>query len=75
MKNKIQDLRNELFDTITMIKNGEIDLDKAKAITDIAQVLVNSAKVEVDFIRALDGIGTGSGFIPIEPNKALNEGK
>lgn len=75
MKNKIEDLRNELFETITMIKNGEIDLDKAKAITDVAQVLVNSAKVEVDFIKAVDGIATGSGFIPLEQNKALNEGK
>jgi len=75
MKNKIEDLRNELFETITMIKNGELDLDKAKAITDVAQVLVNSAKVEVDFLKTVGGIGTGSGFIPLEQNKALNEGK
>lgn len=64
-RNKIEDLRNHLFETIEMIKEGEMELDKAKAIADLAQVIVNSAKIEVDYIKAVNGM-TGTGFIPIQ---------
>lgn len=62
-RNKIEDLRNHLFETIEMLKDGDIELDKAKTIADIAQVIVNSAKIEVDFIKVVHG--DGSGFIPV----------
>lgn len=39
-----------------------MDVDRAQAIANVAGVIVNSAKVEMQFIR-LTG-GTGSGFIP-----------
>lgn len=58
MKN-ISDLRNELFETIQALKDGKIDVEKAKAISDIGQVIVNSAKTEVDFIKHAGGVGTG----------------
>ena len=73
MKNKIEDLRNHLFETIEMIKSGDLDLDKAKAITETAQVIINSAKVEVDFLNAVGGLGNGSGFIPVESNRAIEK--
>ena len=47
-----------------MLKENDMELDKAKAIADIAQVIVNSAKVEVDFIKVVHG--NGSGFIPLD---------
>lgn len=62
-RNKIEDLRNHLFETIEMLKDGDIELDKAKTIAEIAQVIVNSAKIEVDFIKVVHG--DGSGFIPV----------
>jgi hypothetical protein len=43
--------------------------DKAKAIADVAQVIVNTAKVEIEFIRTIDktdGIYKSNGFIEIE---------
>jgi len=55
----IQDLRELLFDTIQGVKNGTIDTDKAKVIGDLSQVMVNTAKVEVDFIKATDGVDSG----------------
>lgn len=63
MKNKIEDLRNHLFSALEALQDPDapMDLDRAKTIADVAQVLINSAKVEVDFIRATGG--TGSGFI------------
>jgi hypothetical protein len=67
MRNKIEDLRNHLFEVIEMLKDGDkkMDLDKAKTISDVAQVIVNSAKVEVEFMKQAGG--KGSGFIPEEP--------
>jgi hypothetical protein len=69
MKNSIEDLRNHLFETIELLKDKKIEPAEAKAITNAAQVIINSAKVEVDFIKALGGIGEGTGFIPLEPKK------
>jgi hypothetical protein len=69
-RNKIEDLRDHLFEIIEMLKENDIELDKAKAIADIAQVIVNSAKVEVDFIKVVHG--NGSGFIPLD-KRALEQ--
>jgi hypothetical protein len=67
MRNKIEDLRNHLFEVIEMLKDGDkkMDIEKAKMISEVAQVIVNSAKVEVDFMRQAGG--NGSGFIPVDP--------
>lgn len=68
-KNKIEDLRDHLFETIEMLKSKEIDIETAKVITEVGQVIVNSAKTEVDFMKVVGGIGEGSGFIPLEERK------
>ena len=67
MKNKIEDLRNHLFATLESLQDEDkpMEIDRAKAIADVAQVIVNSAKIEVDFIRAT-GRDQGTGFIPEE---------
>jgi hypothetical protein len=72
--NKIQDLRSHLFDVIENLKdpNSKMDIDKAKAISDIAQVIINSAKVEVDYMKNVGGLG--SGFIEMN-NLKLEEKK
>jgi hypothetical protein len=66
-RNKIEDLRDHLFEIIEMLKENDMELDKAKAIADIAQVIINSAKVEVDFIKVVSG--SGSDFIPADVRK------
>jgi hypothetical protein len=69
MKNKIEDLRNHLFATIESLMDEDkpMDLDRAKAIADVSQVIINSAKVEIDFINKVGGVGTN--FIPQEQRK------
>ena len=54
-QNKISDLRNHLFETIEALKDPDkpMDIDRAKAISDVAQTIINSAKVEVDLMKAL----------------------
>lgn len=61
MRNKIEDLRNHLFATIEALSDKEepMDIDRAKAISDVAQTIINSAKVEVDFLNKVGGNGTG----------------
>jgi BioD-like phosphotransacetylase family protein len=75
-KNKIEDLRNIVFaalerlDDDDTMKNPitlEKEIKRAAAIADLAQVIVNSAKVEVDFIKATEKDGTG--FINDEQKK------
>jgi len=68
-KNKITDLRDHLFECIELLKDEEnknMTVDKAKAIADISQVIINSAKLEIDFLKAtdkMDGLVKTTGFI------------
>jgi hypothetical protein len=64
-KDKIQDLRHHLFETIEMLKDGDMEIDKARAISEVAQVIINSAKVEVQFLKEM-GSNRHTGFIQLE---------
>lgn len=55
MSNDITELRAALFDTLRDLKAGKMDLDRAKAINETAQVIINSAKVEVDHMKVAGG--------------------
>ena len=64
-KNKIDDLRNHLFETLEALRDEEkpMDLDRARAVAEVASVIVASAKVEVDLLK-VTGRRKGSGFMP-----------
>lgn len=66
-RNKINDLRDHLFEALERLKEGDIDIDTAQTMAEVAQVIINSAKIEVDFIKAT-GAKDNTGFI------RLNEG-
>jgi|GEM_PF-2327127 len=72
-KNDITELRSILFDTLRGLKDKSIDIEHAKAINDTAQVIVNSAKVEVDYAKNT-GHATNSGFMKIEFKPKLTGG-
>lgn len=57
-KNKITDLRNHLFETLEALKDGDMEIDRAKAIAEVADVIVQTAKVEVAFLKEVGGIGS-----------------
>ena len=52
----IDDLRGHLFDTLEALadKNNPMDINRAKAIANVAQTIINSAKVEIDYLRVAD---------------------
>lgn len=51
----IDTLRTHLFATLEGLKDGSIDVEKAKVMGEVSQVIINSAKLEVDYIRANGG--------------------
>jgi hypothetical protein len=55
MSRDITALREALFDTLQKVKDGDIDVEKARAINEIGKTLVDSAKVEVEYLRATGG--------------------
>jgi len=63
MSEDIVGVRAHLFATLKGLKDGSITPEKARAINETAQVIVNTAKVEVDNLRATNRI-SGSGFFP-----------
>jgi len=64
MKNKISDLRNHLFSVLEELTDPEstYDIAKAKVVADVAQVIINSASVENQYLKIVGG-SQGSGFI------------
>jgi len=61
----IDDLRNHLFETLAALKDkaAPMDLDRARAVAEVAKVIVESAKVEVDFLK-VTGAMRSTGFLP-----------
>jgi len=48
-----------------------MELDRARAIGEIAQTLINAAKVEVDLVKAVGGSGAGTFFALKEESREL----
>ncbi|MES2636656.1 MAG: hypothetical protein V4605_04965 [Pseudomonadota bacterium] len=69
--NNINTLREHLFETLKGVKDGTIDLEKAKCMGEISQVIVNTAKIEVDYLRA-NGGGKAD-FMNVDPNKQITQ--
>jgi hypothetical protein len=63
-------LRAALFDTLRQVKAKSLDLETARGVNDLAKTLIDTAKVEVDYLR-LTG-ENGSHFI--DPGMAQLQG-
>lgn len=63
MKNKMTDLRNHLFEVLEALKDRDqpMEIERAKIISDVAQTLINSAKVELQFMELM-GADEGGQF-------------
>lgn len=71
-KNKIIDLRNHLFATLESLqdKDEPMDIERAKAIAQVSKVIIDTAKVEVSYLKIM-GRETGTGFILNDGIKSL----
>lgn len=48
----MESLQAVLMQSIESVMKGDMDTSKARAVNEFAQTLINSAKVEVEFLRA-----------------------
>lgn len=71
MSKTVDDLRDHLFATLDGLRAGTMDVERAKAISEVAQTIINSAKVEVEAARLVDAgeapkflAGTGRPALP-----------
>lgn len=66
----VSDLREHLFATIEALQDPEsgMDIERAKTIGSMAQVVINLQKVELDYLREMGAI-MGSGFVPLSPEE------
>jgi hypothetical protein len=76
-RNKINDLRDHLFAALERLDNDELtaeelqkEIEKAEAISGLGSVIINSAKIEVDFMKATGMIYTTSDLF-----KGINDPK
>ncbi len=67
-ENNMQSLRDKLFDCITDLKAKKITTSEAKEICSVAQVIINSVKVEVDYMKAI-GAKKGGAFMELDGAK------
>ena len=67
----IDDVRAALFAALRGIKDGTMTIETARVTNEISQVLINTAKVEIEFLRVSGG--AESKFIaPTEPDTGLS---
>ncbi len=70
----INDMRKDLAATIKALKDNEsgMTVEKAKAIGELSQTLINSAKVEVEMLKTVGrGRMAPTGFIALEHQDTL----
>ncbi|MBM5575799.1 hypothetical protein [Deefgea sp. CFH1-16] len=53
-------MREHLFKALEDVGSGKMDLERAKVVCEIGQVIINTARVEVDYVkhtgRQVDGL-------------------
>lgn len=64
MSNDLNTLRAALFDTLEALRRAKdpMPIERAKAVGEIAQTIINTAKIELEHMRLTKSPGTG--FIP-----------
>lgn len=67
MSNNIATVRQHLLDTLADLRNRDtpMEIDRARAVADVARVLVDSAKVEVDYLKVTNQ--SDSEFMAAQP--------
>ena len=66
-RNKLSDLRDHIFAALERLDDEELtneqiknEIEKAKSIAMVGSVIINSAKIEIDYLKATGMIDTTS---------------
>lgn len=67
MSHTIDDLRSRLFAALDGLadKKAPMEIDRARAIADVARVIVDSAKAEIALLNATGAKHVSTDFIPV----------
>ena len=70
----MNELRSALMNTLNDLRDREnpMEVDRAKAVAQVAGVLVETAKVEIDFLKVTGG--SSSSFIETDAKERLPTG-
>lgn len=74
-KNKINDLRDHLFEVIEKLQEGDesMSIEKAQTISMVANTIINSARAEVEYMKVSgQDKSEQSLFQPLNEPKRLN---
>lgn len=73
-ENNIEKLREHLFATLDGLRNKDapMDIERARAVSEVAKTIIDSAKVEVEYLKSngggeskfLDGAAQGNKNLP-----------
>jgi hypothetical protein len=74
-KNTLNDLREHLFATLTALRDPDapMELERAKAVSEVAQTIINTAKVEIDYMR-VTGSEASTAFLQLEGSEKTQTG-
>lgn len=85
MSNDIEKLRAHLFGTLDALRDKEnpMDIDRAKAVCEVGDVIISTAKAEIDFARVNGSVDSqffhkpvpGIAQISQKPEIPLNQDK
>lgn len=58
-KNRLEDLRNHLFETLEGLKDPDapMEIDRARAVAEVAREIISSGKLELQFLELTDHPG------------------
>ena len=81
MKNKLIDLNNHLFEQMERLNDEDWseedfkkEIHRAKAMTGIAQNIIQNGKLMLDSMKFVDETGYGSGEVTINPKTLIGGG-
>lgn len=76
-KNKISDLRNHLFAALEGLTDTEspLDLDRARAICEVSQTIINAGKLEVEMVKAISNSALDPSAFFENRDKLIEEGE
>jgi hypothetical protein len=65
-KNSLEDLRDHLFETLEALRDEEkpMEIDRARAVSEVASQIIESAKVEVKFLEVTGEAASSQLFMP-----------
>jgi len=66
-KVNVNEVRAFLYDTMSMVRDGKVDRNQALSINEMAKTMVESAKVEIEFIDRIGGMEKSDFLVEDKP--------